>query len=83
MCNKIFGFVQYNKAVRGIDCIVDESGEVHTEKVHRSIFFHSPDLYNMYDTYATIDRTNFDFDWEGKYVQSSTRAFPRARNTSI
>lgn len=83
MCNKIFGFVQYNKAVRGIDCTVDDSGEVHTEKVHRSIFFHSPELYEMYDTYATIDRTNFDFEWEVKNVPSSFRTFSATRNSRI
>ena len=84
MCNKILGFVQYNKAVRGIDCTVDEAGDVKTEKMHRSIYFHSPQLYEMYDTYATIDRTNFDFDWEvNKNVPGSTRTISRTRNTSI
>lgn len=63
MCNKLFGCLQYNKAVRGEDCTVDEKGQVQTEKVYRSFFFHSPRLYDMYDTYATIDRTKFNFEW--------------------
>lgn len=64
MCNKVFGFLQYNKIARGEDCLVDESGKVTTEKVMRSFYFHSPRLYDMYDTYATIDRTNFNFNWD-------------------
>lgn len=83
MCNNLFGFVQYNKAVRGIDCTVDESGDVKTEKVHRSIFFHSPELYEMYDTYATIDRTNFDYDWEVKNVPGSIRTVSRVSNSRV
>ena len=63
MCNKLFGVLQYNKAVKGEDCVVDDSGKVSTSKVHRAFFFHSPALYERYDTYATIDRTNFNFNW--------------------
>ena len=36
MCNNIFGYVQYNKAVRGIDCTVDENGDVKTYVLFRS-----------------------------------------------
>ena len=63
MCTDVFGLLQYNKIVKGEDCVVDDAGQVTTTKVHRAFFFHSPDLYNSYDTLATIDRTNFDFDW--------------------
>ena len=65
MCNKVFGFVQYNKIARGEDCSVDDSGKITCEKIHRQFYFHSPLLYDSYDTYATIDRTNFNFEWEG------------------
>lgn len=64
MCNKVFGFLQYNKIARGEDCTVDDSGNIACEKVFRQFFFHSPELYEKYDTYATIDRTNFNFEWE-------------------
>lgn len=64
MCRKWFGFLQHNTAVRGEDVTIDENGQVSTEHVHRSFFFHSPRLYDMYDTYATIDRTDFNFEWE-------------------
>lgn len=84
MCNKLFGFLQWNKAVRGEYCQVDENGKVNVERVHHSIFFHSPALYEKYDTYATIDRTNFNFEWEEiNNVPSSTRALSRTRNSSF
>lgn len=84
MCNKVFGFLQYNKAVRGEDCSVDDSGKVTTEKIHRSFFFHAPWLYEKYDTYATIDRTNFNFEWEEqKNGTADFRSIHRTRNSGI
>lgn len=64
MCNNVFGFIQYNKVVKGEDVTVDESGNVKTDKVHRKFFIHSPKMYERYDTYRTIDRTNFNYKWE-------------------
>lgn len=66
MCTNVFGVLQYNKIVKGEDVTVDDSGNVVTDKVHRAFWFHSPDLYELYDTSATIDRTNFDYDWNVK-----------------
>lgn len=63
MCNNVFGVLQWNKIVKGEDVIVDDSGNVKTDKVHRAWWFHSPALYELYDTTATIDRTNFNYDW--------------------
>lgn len=63
MCTNVFGVLQYNKIVRGEDVTVDDSGNVVTDKVSRAWWFHSPDLYNLYDTSATIDRTDFNYDW--------------------
>lgn len=63
MCNNVFGVLQWNKIVKGEDVTVDDSGNVKTDKVHRAWWFHSPALYELYDTTATIDRTNFNYDW--------------------
>lgn len=84
MCNKVFGFLQWNKVVRGEDCQVDENGKVQVDKVYHSIFFHSPELYDMYDTYAAIDRTKFNFEWEDlENVPSSTRTVSRTRRPGV
>ena len=58
MCRNIAGFLQINALVRGEDCLVDEQGTVKTEKVKRYVWFHSPVVYQAYDTYAKIIRTN-------------------------
>lgn len=63
MCNNVLGVLQYNKVVRGEDVTIDENGKVQTDKIYRRFFFHSPALYESYDTYRTIDRTNFNYDW--------------------
>lgn len=63
MCNNVFGVLQWNKIVKGEDVTVDDSGNVKTDKVHRSWWFHSPALYELYDTTATIDRTDFNYEW--------------------
>lgn len=68
MCNNINlfgGTLQFNKIVRGEDCIVDENGKVTTEHVHFGWFTHSPDKYKIYDTYAKINRLN-DRGFDGK-----------------
>ena len=63
MCTNVFGVLQYNKIVKGEDVTVDDSGNVVTDKVHRAWWFHSPALYELYDTTATIDRTDFNYEW--------------------
>lgn len=71
LCKNFFKILQFNKFARGEDCVVEDSGRVVTEAVRRAFFIHSPKLYEMYDTYATIDRTNFDFDWEDEEEKGS------------
>lgn len=58
MCRCLGGFLQMNTLVRGEDCHVDDDGRVTTERVRRFFWFHSPGLYQSYDTYAKIIRTN-------------------------
>lgn len=58
MCRNIAGYFQINTLVRGEDCTVDDTGKVTTEKVRRFYWFHRPDVYSAYDTYAKIIRTN-------------------------
>lgn len=58
MCRNILGFLQINALVKGEDCVVDEQGNVKTDKVKRFYWFHTPRIYQAYDTYAKIIRTN-------------------------
>lgn len=67
MCNNFMnlGILQWNKVVRGDEVTIDDSGKVICSHTSLKIFFHSPALYERYDTYRTIDRTNFNYTWEG------------------
>lgn len=58
------GLIQHNKIVKGEDCIVDDTGQVQTEHVKHVWWFHSPRLYNAYNTYAKILRLS-DYDFKG------------------
>lgn len=69
ICKKLFGFIQYNKLVDGTTSY-EENGKLHFESVTRFFWFHSPGLYNVYDTYKKMKRykkewstfkTNLDF----------------------
>ena len=65
ICDSILGILQHNKTIFVDKAVIDDDGTVHTDKFYHSFWFHSPRLYNLYDTTATIDRTNFDYNWEG------------------
>lgn len=58
LCKCFFGLIQFNKVVKGEDCVVDDDGRISTERVRRYFWTHSPALYNAYDTYAKIERPN-------------------------
>lgn len=63
MCSVVFGVLQYNKIVKGDECTVDDSGKVVTSHARHKMWFHTPNLYDRYDTLATIDRMNFCYSW--------------------
>ncbi len=64
-CEHILGLIQHNKAFEVDKCIIEDDGTVKADRNYHSFWFHSPRLYDLYDTTATIDRTNFDYQWEG------------------
>ena len=64
-CQSILRLIQHNVTFRGEECTVEEDGKVKTRHSYHSFWFHSPALYELYDTTATIDRTKFDYDWSG------------------
>ena len=62
ICKKIFGCIQYNKLIDG-ETIREDNGKVIMEIKKRSWWFHDPDLYNSYDTYAKMKR--YRKEWKG------------------
>lgn len=51
LCHKLFGFVQYNELIDSIETKEDSTGKLKPIIKDRFIFFHTPSLYNSYDTF--------------------------------
>lgn len=62
ICRKIFGCIQFNKLIDG-STIQEKDGHIHMEVKKRCIWFHSPDIYDSYDTYKKMRR--YRDEWKG------------------
>lgn len=62
LCSNILGCIQINKLVDG-DTIHEKDGHIQIEVKKRSIWFHTPDLYDSYDTYKKMRR--YRQEWQG------------------
>lgn len=62
LCRNILGCIQINKLVDG-DTIYEKDGHIQMEVKKRSIWFHTPDLYDSYDTYKKMRR--YRKEWQG------------------
>lgn len=63
MCSNLFSLIQINTLIDG-DKTVEKDGMLVTETVKRYIWFHTPALYNCYDTYAKMKR--YKKEWNGR-----------------
>ena len=62
ICKNYLGCIQYNKVIDG-KTAVEENGKLHADVIRKFIWFHRPDLYNSYDTYAKMKR--YRNEWHG------------------
>lgn len=62
ICKNFFHSIQFNRLIDG-DSAVEKNGKLVFDTVKYSIWFHSPDLYNSYDTYAKMKR--YRNEWHG------------------
>ena len=62
LCRKVFNSIQYNKLVNG-STIREKDGHIQMDIMKRSIWFHSPEMYDSYDTYKKMKR--YRRDWKG------------------
>lgn len=62
LCRNIFGCIQVNLLVDGAT-IREQDGKIHMQIKKRSVWFHSPDLYESYDTYKKMKR--YRKEWKG------------------
>lgn len=63
ICKNFFGCIQYNKLIDG-DSSEEKDGKLVYETRRRILFFHSPLMYLMYDTFAKMRRYNNE--WQGR-----------------
>lgn len=56
-CRCLFGVIQWNCFIDG-ETAHEENGELKYEIKKRFLFFHSPEMYRYYDTYAKMKRYN-------------------------
>ena len=62
ICRKMFGCMQFNKLIDG-STITEKDGHIHMEVKKRCIWFHSPEMYDSYDTYKKMRR--YRNEWHG------------------
>lgn len=62
ICRKIFNCIQFNKLIDGAT-IREKDGHIDMEVKKRCIWFHSPKMYESYDTYKKMKR--YRNEWQG------------------
>lgn len=62
ICKKFFNCIQFNRLIDG-ESAHEENGKLKFDTVKNIIWFHSPKLYNSYDTYAKMKR--YRNEWKG------------------
>lgn len=68
ICSNFMGCVQYNKLIDGTT-IHENNGHIEMDIKKKSIWFHTPDLYDSYDTYKKMRR--YREDWQGVTTRQS------------
>ena len=63
-CHCFFGCIQWNALIDGETAHEDSNGELQYEIKKHNLFFHSPEMYRYYDTYAKMKRYNNE--WKGR-----------------
>lgn len=62
LCENFFKCIQFNKAIDG-ETAVEKDGKLSCVVKSRHLFFHTPEMYNRYDTFAKMKRYNKE--WQG------------------
>lgn len=72
LCENYYGLVQHNQLIDGTTAI-EENGKLKCDVHANQWWFHSPDLYACYDTYAKMKR--YKKEWKGR-KQGGKNLFP-------
>lgn len=63
LCSCWFGCIQYNRYIDG-STACEKNGKLEADVKGRYLWFHSPEMYAQYDTYAKMRRYNKE--WKGR-----------------
>lgn len=63
LCSNFCKILQYNKLIDGSKS-VEKDGHLETDTVKTFVWFHNPELYDSYDTYAKMKR--YKKTWQGR-----------------
>lgn len=72
LCKNYLHCIQFNKLING-DTAVEKDGKLVFDTVKNSIWFHSPELYGSYDTYAKMRR--YRKEWRGVSRQDNVNFY--------
>ena len=62
ICKNFLSCIQYNKVIDG-KTAVEQNGKLQADIIRKFLWFHRPELYNSYDTYAKMKR--YRNEWNG------------------
>lgn len=62
ICSNLFSCIQFNKLIDG-QSIREENGHIKMDIKKKVFWFHTPELYDSYDTYAKMRR--YRNEWQG------------------
>lgn len=62
ICSNLFSCIQFNKLIDG-QTIREENGHIKMDIKKKVFWFHTPELYDSYDTYAKMRR--YRNEWQG------------------
>lgn len=62
ICKNYLSCIQYNTVING-KTAVEENGKLHADIIKKFLWFHRPELYDCYDTYAKMKR--YRKEWQG------------------
>lgn len=68
LCKNYLGCIQYNRLIDG-ETIREKDGHIQMDIRKKSLWFHTPDLYDSYDTYKKMRR--YRKEWKGVTSQSN------------
>lgn len=76
ICHNFLNCIQYNKVING-KTATENNGKLQAEIIRKFFWFHRPELYNSYDTYAKMKR--YRKEWNG---MTRSEIYERRANTN-